>query len=144
MAENPEQEEWRLIHQISAQEIDFFKGQQWKISNYGLLLYAAIVGIATLLRCSPTEAERWALSALVWIIGACGVYVVWNLHKAIEAQRTRLNVAFDHFSENVRKTLSALNLESRVHADVSVLLTIVLVMGAVITSWLLVCRLQAR
>ena len=37
------QQDWRLIHQLSTQDVAFFKSQQWFVTNYGLLLYAALV-----------------------------------------------------------------------------------------------------
>jgi hypothetical protein len=145
MAENnTEQQEWHLIYQVSVQDIAFFKGQQWLVTNYGLLLYAAVVGIASLLRSSLTEAERWVLTALVWAIAGSALYMVWSLDRAIGAARARLAAARDRFTDNVRNTLDAQK-QARCtpRADVSVLLTIVLAVAGAIISWLLVCRLHA-
>jgi len=39
-------EELRLLYQTSVTELEFFKRQQWSVTNYGLLLYAATVSLA--------------------------------------------------------------------------------------------------
>lgn len=145
MAENDtEQQEWRLIYQASVQDIAFFKGQQWRVTNYGLLLFAAVVGIANLRGISLTETVRWVLTALVWAVAGSSLYMVWNLDSAIKNARARLAAALKSFTQNVRNALDDQR-QARCthHADVSVLLTIVLAVAGAITSWLLVCRLPA-
>jgi hypothetical protein len=39
------QEDLRILFKVCADDLAFLKGQQWQITNYGLLLYAAEVGI---------------------------------------------------------------------------------------------------
>lgn len=145
MAENDtEQQEWHLIYQVSVQDIAFFKGQQWLVTNYGLLLDAAVVGIASLLDSSLTQTERRGLTGLVCGIAVSALYMVWSLHKAVTDARTRLETAGRRFGRNVCKALDDFKQPgSTRRAEVSILLTAVLFAAAAVTSWLLLWRLHA-
>ena len=90
---NIDSSEFLTLYQVSAQEIAFFKEQQWKITNYGLLLYAAVIGIARLFPDFPYALELgllWALSFLVLIIG---IFLVCKLDTALSEARERVSRA---------------------------------------------------
>ena len=54
-------EELRLLYQTSVVELEFFKRQQWSVTNYGLLLYADRK--STRLNSSHTDISRMPSSA---------------------------------------------------------------------------------
>jgi hypothetical protein len=56
--------------------IENSKRQQWTITNYVILVYAAIFGLSRLLKPDLTLSERWVFSGL--IVGA-GIYAIFLL-----------------------------------------------------------------
>jgi len=94
---------WRLRYQVAIGDIAFFKSQQWKVANYGLLLDAALVGIAFKL-IGNTDLERRVLVVLVWFTYLAAAYVLWDLNEAIKRARCRLKEALAKFKkESVSK-----------------------------------------
>ncbi len=138
---NSSPEDWRLLYQVSAQDVAFFKHQQWLVAYYGLLLFGALIGISKIMADGPSDAERLMLVILaVAALGSC-LYMVWNLHQAISEARNRLEAARLRLSQSVAETIGKGTSPGR--ADVSILLTGVLVSAAFLTIWLLLCRLHA-
>jgi|KBSMisStandDraft_5_1062788.scaffolds.fasta_scaffold03142_11 hypothetical protein len=58
-----EDQELRLLYEVSVADLAFFRQQQWSIANYALLLYAALVGAVKLLQ-PPLRASRAASGRL--------------------------------------------------------------------------------
>ena len=69
-------EELRLLYQTSVVELEFFKRQQWSVTNYGLLLYAAIVSVPRFFDNGISDAERWVLCLVATTIGVAGIYIL--------------------------------------------------------------------
>lgn len=99
---NRKYEELRLLYSVTVADIAGFKQQQWKITNYGLLLYAAIASVPTLLN-KPTQTEfvlLWLLSLTVMITGWV---LVWMFHASLKARWERLtDIRKKHFTEEFR------------------------------------------
>jgi len=87
--EKTKNEELRLLYSACVSEIDSFKKQQWLATNYGLLLYAAIVSISKLLD-TLNQIEYFALFAAAFGVAACGWYLVGVLADSIQVRRKRL------------------------------------------------------
>jgi hypothetical protein len=87
-------DEAALAFNHAAEEIRFFKGQQWSITNYALLLQAGIVGAVELVK----QQSLWCCWADVAAVLAIGLIVVavWlliALEAAICKERDRLEAA---------------------------------------------------
>jgi hypothetical protein len=87
--ENQKYEELRLLYSACVSEIDSFKKQQWQTTNYGLLLYAAIVSIPKLLG-TLNQIEYFVLFAAALSVVASGWYLVGVLADSIQVRRKRL------------------------------------------------------
>lgn len=128
-------EEMRLLYQTSVTELEFFKRQQWSVTNYALLLYAAIVGVAQLLAGNIDRTEKLVLCLVASVVGMLGAYILWVLNNSIEVRKSRLEAIHDHFSESFRKVWS---IEEKPEEALSiyVLLLLVVVVGMSATWWL--------
>ena len=62
--EAPDRDELRLLYEVTVSDLTYFKTQQWSVANYCMLSYAALVGVATLLRADLRLSERIALVTL--------------------------------------------------------------------------------
>ena len=83
-------EELRLLYQVSTSDISYFKTQQWSVTNYTLLVLAALVAAAQILKPSPSCTDRCLLTVLAGVaaIGAAGL--LFNLELSIRKRRDRL------------------------------------------------------
>jgi hypothetical protein len=135
-----ERDDLHLLYQETVRELEFFKRQQWIVTNYALLLYAGIVGLERLLADGPTRAERIVLTIAAVLIGGAGVYIIKVLNNSIDvrqvrlrATRMRLSTAFTEAFEAGRKPEEAMS--------VYWLLTLIVAVGAVACAWLVGLRL---
>ena len=87
--EEQKNDELRFLYTACVSEIDSFKKQQWQITNYGLLLYAAIVSIPKLLG-TLNQVEYFVLFAVAFSVVASGWYLVGVLADSIQVRRKRL------------------------------------------------------
>ena len=96
-------EELRLLYSVTITDIANFKQQQWQVTNYGLLLYAAIASIPSLLQQKLSLAEYvflWLISLTVTITGCV---LVWMFHASLKARWERLTeIRKKHFTEEFR------------------------------------------
>jgi len=72
----------------------FFKNQQWKVTNYALLIDAVLVGISFKLALN-TRLERLLLLTFAWFINLLASWVLLKLENAIQRARCRLKQALD-------------------------------------------------
>jgi hypothetical protein len=133
-------EEYHLIAQFAHGEIIFLKGQQWLITNYGLLLYGALVGICALLESPMSSTERCVLAILAAIASVVSIVMVWKLYADISEARSRSRLACQNFS--IGQAFPELTKERPfAGVDVSAMLTGVLIVGVSLTVWLLLWKL---
>lgn len=131
----------RLVVELAQGEIHFLKRQQWLVTNYGLLLYGAIVVMA---RYFTKQPERCLLAILAVIVGVAATTIVVLLHYSISKARERSLKASDQlFSQEFLKefpeygTKRNTKLAGVVGVFVSALLTGVLAVGLVLSLSLL-------
>lgn len=86
---NGKYEELRLLYSVSVSDIAGFKQQQWHVTNYGLLLYAAIVSIPKIVD-NLLLNEFGVLYVASFGVMVAGWYLVGLLHKSIQERRARL------------------------------------------------------
>ena len=99
---NRKHEELRLLYSVTIADIAGFKQQQWRITNYGLLLSAAIASVPKLLgKVTQTEfALLWLTSLVVMITGWV---LVWMFHASLKARWERLTeMRKKYFTEEFR------------------------------------------
>lgn len=83
-------EELRLLYSSCVTELIGFKSQQWHTTNYGILLFAAVISISELIK--PTRCFEWvALYTASIIIFGTGWYIISTLFGSIFERRVRLS-----------------------------------------------------
>jgi hypothetical protein len=102
-------EAMKVLWQDAISNIQFLKSQQWHVSNYTMLLYAAIVAVE---RGIPIKSQ---LNGFVWLLGCAGVIMIWRLQFQMDRHRKRIRHMYDtYFSvrERINPDLS-LNLRAK-------------------------------
>lgn len=87
---SPNEEQALTTFQNAAEELRFFKGQQWRVADYALLAYAALVT-------TPSLVQSCAVSlfagVLVPVVTLAALTVLWSLEEALAKERGRLFTA---------------------------------------------------
>lgn len=91
-------EQLRLLYSSCVTEIAGFKEQQWKTTNYALLVYAAIVSIAKTTE-ALSDVEWLVLFAASAAVLGSGAFIINMLAKSIHTRRTRLTEIRKHFAD---------------------------------------------
>lgn len=130
-----EDEELRLLYQVTVQDLAFFKTQQWSIANYGLLLYAAIVAIPQIPGLWLSRYERLVLCLAVTVLAITGIYLIYKLERSITARRERL-IKTRRLFTNAFCVAWRSKYKDPDAPTVSILLRIILVVGAGVVWWL--------
>jgi uncharacterized membrane protein len=141
-AQNAEHEELRLLYQTAVGEIAFFKQQQWSVTNYALLIFAGLVGVAwhfdTPLAC--WESRLAFLFAVITFMAAW--LVLAKLQRSIEIRRSRLQRVRERFTQAFRDAIGEKSEENE--ATVYRLLRLVLVLGVIAVGWLVFHKFGTR
>lgn len=95
-------EEMRLLYQMSVYEIAFFKQQQWRVTNYGLLIYVVIITIPKILEFKLATYEYYGLFIMAFISLAVSWLLLGSLEESLSKGRTRLIEAKNTFSEKFK------------------------------------------
>lgn len=141
MADTTEnQEELRMLYQVTVSDLSYFKSQQWSVTNYALLIFAGLVGIAHLIKPLPAPCERWFLAALAIAAMVVALVILAKLQKSISVRQSRLVVARDNFSSSFKQAWAA---EAKgpeyVHSIYFLYATVFI--GGVLAVWLVGFRL---
>ncbi len=122
-------------------DIAFYKQQEWQAANYGLLLYAAILGAAKLAGPKLSTVEYAALWLLALTVMLVGLYIVQDLHRALTHRRSLLPLVWRHYDEVVVAPAyggSAALAPPKEKSSLDHLFIFALVMGFVLSTWVLV------
>jgi hypothetical protein len=93
-------DELRLLHTSCVTEIASFKQQQWNVTNYGLLSYAAIASLPKLVASKLVWEEVAVLYVLAIAVLIAGWRLIGVLDDGIELRRDRLRVIREqHFTQ---------------------------------------------
>ena len=92
------QEQLRLLYSSCVTEISSFKAQQWKTTNYALLVYAVIISIARTTK--PLSDVEWFLlfAATIAVLGSAA-FIIKMLADSIHTRRKRLTEVRKHFAD---------------------------------------------
>jgi hypothetical protein len=129
-----------LLYQVSTADLEYFKRQQWNVTNYALLLYAGMVGIVTLLGKSVTQGERVLLCSAATVTAVAAFYILWVLNNSIEVRRERLEAVRGELSQGFREAWSIADKPEEA-LSVYRLLWMVVATGAAVVWWLVYFRL---
>lgn len=133
-------EDLHLLYQVSTSDLEYFKRQQWNVTNYALLLYAGMVGIVTLLGKSVTGTERLLLCSAATVTAVAAFYILWVLNNSIEVRRERLEAVRGQLSQGFRDAWSVVDKPEEA-LSVYRLLWMVVATGATVVWWLVYFRL---
>ena len=138
-----EQNEFLTLYQVSAQEIASFKEQQWKVTNYGLLLYAAIIGIPKLLPGPQYKWESVVFFLISFSVLVVGIFLICQLDKALSEARGRVSRSRYSLSEKFFEASTGIKKDDPSSARIEDSLSLaplfygVFVVGFFISSWFL-------
>ena len=128
-------EELRLLYNVTAADLAFFKRQQWVVTNYALLLYAVIVAVGKQLLSAPVAAwEKILLGILAGATAISAGVIVSQLQESIKVRRARLEKLRSQFSKEFQEAWAALEKPSDYVVPV---LYAVIVIGLGIVWWVL-------
>ena len=133
-------EELRLLYQITASDLAFFKSQQWAVANYTLLVLAALIGVQQLMKSEAYSGERWMLSASAVAVAGAGLYLLSKLEKSISVRHSRLETIRGTFTRGFEFAWAAEGKKDEQVSVVRVLYGAIAGAGALAT-WLILVRL---
>lgn len=124
-----------LLYNVSVQDIAFFKQQQWRVTNYVLLVYAALFSAVVAVGKPLHPWERAAGIMLALAAGIFSMRLIRELYQSIEVRRARLQCVRQHLSAEFSECWKA-----KEKADdewINVPLYLVIVFGFLIVSWII-------
>jgi len=95
--------EFRLLYQITADDMKYIRRQQWAITCYTLLLIAAVIGFHDILF-HPAPLEKVILVILAFMIAIAGTLYLITLQRKLSEYGNKLVAMMDNFSEVSRET----------------------------------------
>ena len=129
-------DELRLLYQVTVSDLSYFKTQQWSLTNYTLLLFAALVAAAKTLTPHLCSSERWALIALAVGTALGALVILFKLQASIRIRQARLEKIRGSFSSAFNEAWSA-ELKSREYLHAVFFLRVAVVLGAIVVCWLI-------
>ncbi len=131
----PEREELRLLYQITVSDLTYFKTQQWSVTNYTLLLFAGVVGVAQMLKPSLTVMDRVVLVTATLLVAASALVILANLQKSIGVRQSRLDNVRTKFTDAFHFAWTAED-KGKEFFHAVYLLRVAIIVGAGVVSWL--------
>lgn len=128
-----ERADLHVLYQVTAQDLAFFKSQQWSITNYTFLIYAGVVGLDQLLKDSCITSVLLGVVALS--AAASAIYLLRRQEKSIEGRRARLTFIRGRLSGLFNEAWGAMDKEEPTFLIPIRILGTALGIGAVLTCW---------
>lgn len=129
-------EEYRIQWNHSVTQLRFLKEQQWRISHYTLLLFAAIFGASTILSSDNANIILAALSGIVWM---ASLIVLYSLENSLKKNREEIEKACKKgCSKEYNDDFPAYTHYGLVHDPIIIILYGAITIGFGIVIWLLV------
>ena len=100
-------DELRLLYQVTVSDLTYFKTQQWSLTNYTMLLLAALVAAAQILRSSLSHLERYVVIGLSVATAVGALIVLAKLQDSIRIRQARLEKIRDGFSSAFNQAWTA-------------------------------------
>lgn len=97
----------KVFYQDAIDNIRFAKQQEWRVTNYALIVLAVIFGIDREIIEPGNQWERGVLMVLTIVAGGLGIYYLHSFREFAEKMRTRLKAIYeDYFSCAERRRLN--------------------------------------
>jgi len=135
-----EQEEIRVLYQVTVSDLSYFKSQQWNVTYYALLVEASLVGIAQLLDSKVRTSDRVVLAILSILAAISALYVIAKLQRSISVRQSRLDAARQLMTDVFKRAWSAEYKDDEKVPNIF-LLRGGIVVTALLTLWLVSYRL---
>lgn len=132
-------EDLRLLYQVTVADLSYFKTQQWSVTNYALLLFAALVGVSQFIE-SPSVYERVFLCILAFAALSSALVILAKLQTSILVRQARLAAAMDNFSPSFKKAWAA-EPKGREFVHSIYFLKATVVIGGILTLWFIGLRM---
>lgn len=103
-------DELKLLYEVTAKDLEFFKKQQWLVTYYGILVYGALVTLAKI-----TTLDKWVIffvSGITFLL--CSV-LLSTLEHSIGVRKARLCAIRDEFGPKFNKAWKAGKKEDECH-----------------------------
>ena len=78
------------FHQLAAADVAFFKQQQWRVTNYSLVLYGSFLAVPKLLPEDISRNEFLVLAVMALVVMLASLYVLADLETSLRIGRDRL------------------------------------------------------
>jgi hypothetical protein len=113
------------VHSSLYSVIENSKKHQWTITNYVILVYAAIFGLSQALK--PLEImERWAFGLLVAAAGGYTIFLLLEIQSDLDRYREQLeNLYADKISKEDRKRYLIVPRSSPVYVGIAFLIALI-------------------
>jgi hypothetical protein len=118
-------DELLMLYETSVQDLAFFKQQQWNVTNYVLVLDAALVGARQLV---GGTVGIWIVSIAALVLCFVGVLQLNSLQESMEASRARLRRIRERLS---REFLDAWDTKAKRDYEPVVFLRLAMVAGVI-------------
>jgi hypothetical protein len=69
------------MYKATTDNVTFSKRQQWAITNYTVLVYAGLVGLAKSLTGGASTCERIIVTTLAVVKGLCAAGLLWRIQR---------------------------------------------------------------
>jgi hypothetical protein len=133
------------LHRMAVNDIAFFKQQQWRVTNYSLLLYGAIVATPKLIGNVLSRIEYSALLVASLAVLIAGILLLQDLEKSLEKGRNRLPAVRKYFDREITLRAYAAGgdpekalITSKERSSLAPFFTFVLILGFLFTTWILI------
>lgn len=130
-----EQEQALAVFNHAAEEIRFFKSQQWSVTNYTLLAYAALAAAPEWVATGQVLANL-VCASLVIFAGGGALGVLASLEKALIKERNRMAEARSALLPRVESIHSKFPPQQATIA----LLRVAVILGAALAFWINLSR----
>ena len=122
------------LYQDAVESLRFFKQQQWKVTNYALLIYAAIFIVRKEMETCTGKSILVAIASLTFV--ASLAVLTWHEFSIVKARDRADKINEDYFTDTERSDLNIRSGTSWYDHSIWLLLCFVSLGGAVMASWL--------
>lgn len=129
-----------MLYQLTVSDLTYFKTQQWSVTNYSMLLFAGLVGIAQLLKPNLTAGDRTLLVTVVVFVLIAVLVVLYKLQASVLVRQARLDAVRQQFTDEFQLAWAAEKKGTEILHSIF-LLRLTIGGGGCLAAWLIGMRL---
>lgn len=129
-----ERAELLVLYQVNTQDLANFKDQQWTLTNYTLIAFAAIIGIPQIPAIEISICGRLILCGIATIVALLATWLIWRLRTSIEDRRKRNERIFPRLTPAFRAARGHKTVISS--TEIYVFLVLFLLIGLGLVWWI--------